>query len=384
MKSLQRKLAHRRVNHLYRQRLVNTGPQQTELAVEGGSLLSFCSNDYLGLASDPRVITAWQQGANQYGVGTGASHLVSGHSEAHRALEEELATFVGAQRALLFSTGYMANQAIMTTLMGSRQDCIYEDRLNHASLIDAARLAQARVRRYRHADNRHLQQLMADRGSGQALVSTDGVFSMDGDIAPVPELLHLVQQHNAYLLIDDAHGFGVLGSGAGGTLQHYNIEANDSVILMATLGKAAGVFGAFVAGSEELIETLIQFARTYIYTTALPPALAEAVRASLRIIRQEPERRQTLHERVAQFRTGAKERGLVLMESSSPIQPLVLGASEQALQVSQALRKQGILVTAMRPPTVPDDTARLRITLCCQHSVAQVERLLDNLAAVLP
>jgi 8-amino-7-oxononanoate synthase len=343
-------------------------------------LLSFCSNDYLGLANHPEVVAAFRAGAERYGVGAGASHLVSGHSRAHHALEEELADFVGAERALLFSTGYMANLGVVSTLT-DRHDVIFEDRFNHASLIDAARLTRARVSRYPHAEVTQLSRMLAQTRQ-PGLITTDTVFSMDGDIAPLAELCGLAEKHGARLLADDAHGFGVLGKNGRGSFEHLGLSLTPPVILMATLGKALGVFGAFVAGEAALIETLIQRARTYMYTTALPPAVAAATRAGLKIVRDEPWRRTQLHALVAYFRRGAQSLGFALGESETPIQPLILGAAQLALDASRHMREAGILVPATRPPTVPVGRARLRITFSAVHTEAQVDRLLDALATL--
>jgi 8-amino-7-oxononanoate synthase len=381
---LEARLAERRAQGLYRARLIVDSPQGVDVQIDGRRLLSFCSNDYLGLANHPDVIAAFRRAVEQYGVGAGASHLVSGHSRAHHALEEELADFVGAERALLFSTGYMANLGVVGAL-AERHGCIYEDRFNHASLIDAARLARTRVKRYRHVDVAHLRALLHQnegRGglSGTRLITTDAVFSMDGNLAPLPELAAIALQSGAYLIVDDAHGIGVLGEGGRGSLEHWRLSVGPQVILMGTLGKALGTFGAFVAGPPELIETLIQQARTYVYTTALPPAVAEATRASLALVRNEPWRRQRLKELVARFRRGAAALGFNLTVSPTPIQPLILGGANQALAAAQHLRKAGFLVPAIRPPTVPDGTARLRITFSSAHEEAHVDRLLDALA----
>src|SRR3989344_5657559 len=375
MKTLEQELSRRRAENLYRERLVLESPQGAEVRVGAQTLLSFCSNDYLGLANDPRVVAAMQQGAQHYGAGAGASHLVSGHSRAHHALEEEVAGFVGAERALLFSTGYMANLGVVSALV-ERHDTIFEDRLNHASLIDAARLARAKVTRYPHADTARLAKML-QQAPQPGLVTTDAVFSMDGDIAPLAELSELAARHGARLLVDDAHGLGVLGRNGRGTLEPLGLPPAPPVILMGTLGKALGVFGAFVAGEVALIETLIQQARTYIYTTALPPAVAEAVRASLRIAREEGWRRERLNGLVRRFRDGAERLGLHLMPSPTPIQPVVLGTAGAAMQASRRLREQGILVPAIRPPTVPEGSARLRITFSTAHEEKHVDRLLD-------
>ena len=371
-----------RAQHLYRIRRVLESPQGVEVRVDGENLLAFCSNDYLGLANNARVTAAFQNGAQRHGVGSGASHLVTGHSVAHHALEEELAAFVGAERALLFSTGYMANLGVVSALL-DRHGTVFEDKLNHASLIDAARLSGARVQRYAHGDLTKLAtQLDAKEGDG--LILTDGVFSMDGDVADVARLATLAQRYAAWLLVDDAHGLGVLGAHGRGTLERFGLRPQTPLILLGTLGKAFGTFGAFIAGDEDLVEYLIQRARPYIYTTALPPAVAEATRASLHIVREEGWRRDVLNARIAQFRAGAAQLGLTLLDSPTPIQALILGEAHAAVAASEALRARGILVPATRPPTVPAGSARLRITFSAQHSAQQVERLLAALAELPP
>ncbi len=365
---------------LYRRRRVSDTPQGVAVLIEGRAFLAFCSNDYLGLANHPTVIRALQQGAERWGVGSGAAHLINGHSAAHHALEDELAELTGRPRALLFATGYMANLGVASALLG-RGDGVYEDRLNHASLLDGGLLSGARFQRFPHADVQALARRLAE-GPVRKLVLTDGVFSMDGDLAPLPALAEVAKRHGAWLMVDDAHGLGVLGSTGGGSLEYQGLGADDVPILMGTLGKAFGTFGAFVAGSEALIETLIQRARTYIYTTAPPPALAEATRASLRLAQAEGWRREHLQDRVMRFRTGAAELGLPLMDSTTPIQPLLVGEAAKALALSRALQDRGILVSAIRPPTVPKGTARLRLTFSAAHSEAHVDRLLDALDQV--
>ncbi len=379
LKQLAADLQQRHTAQLYRSRRVVEGPQQPELLVDGRCMLAFCSNDYLGLANHPQVIKALQAGADLYGVGSGAAHLISGHSRAHHALEEELAEFTGRPRALLFSTGYMANLGVISALLG-RGDSLFEDRLNHASLIDAGLLARARLKRYRHADMQSLQQQLGGAAQGRRMIATDGVFSMDGDIAPLPELAALAKEHDAWLMVDDAHGLGVLGEGGRGSLSHFGLNHDAAPVLMGTLGKAFGTFGAFVAGSEELIETLIQQARSYIYTTATPPAVAEATRVSLRIAQQESWRRERLNTLIARFRQAAVQLDLPLMASETPIQPLLAGSAERAMTWSRQLEAQGILATAIRPPTVPEGSARLRITFSALHTDRQVDCLLDALA----
>jgi len=376
---LKQDLLQRQAAGLYRRRQIIDSPQSVEVRLAGESLINFSSNDYLGLASHPDVIKAMQQGAAQWGVGSAAAHLVSGHSTAHHALEEELADFTGRDRALLFSTGYMANLGAVTALVG-RGDSVFEDRLNHASLYDAAILSRAKLKRYPHQHSEELAQQLA-AAKGQKLVVTDGVFSMDGDLAPLPELVTACQQHAATLLVDDAHGIGPLGDQGKGTLAYFGLDATAVPVLVGTLGKAFGTFGAFVAGSEALIETLIQQARSYIFTTALPPAVAQASRTSLRILQQENWRREKLQASVARFRVAAATLGLPLMESTSPIQPLLLGSSARALKVSAQLRQQGFLLSAIRPPTVPEGTARLRITFSALHEESHVDALIDALRA---
>ena len=376
-------LAERRSQSLYRQRRIVDGPQGTVLHIDGREILNFCSNDYLGLANHPDVINAFKQGANQYGVGSGASHLINGHSRAHHALEEELADFVGRPRALLFSSGYMANLGVISALTG-QGDRILEDRLNHASLIDAGRLSGARLQRYLHADGESLEQHLSKLAGSQKrkLVVTDGVFSMDGDLAPLPALVKASHKHKAWLMVDDAHGLGVLGKTGKGTLEHFGLSSTDVPILMGTLGKAFGTFGAFVAGSEVLIETLIQQARSYIYTTALPPAVAEATRVSLRLVQKDNTQREKLAGLIQRFREGTRQLGLTLMDSVTSIQPLIVGDTEHAVAMSNTLLERGILVSAIRPPTVPTGTARLRFTLSAAHTETQVDQLLDTLESL--
>ena len=381
MRDLAQFLAQRQQQHLYRTRAISDSAQGPQIVRDGRQLLNFCSNDYLGLAAHPLVCEAMHKGIDQYGAGAGAAHLVNGHSRAHHELEQELAAFTGRSRALLFSTGYMANLGVVTALM-QRGEHILADRRNHASLLDAALLSGARLIRYDHARADHAAHRLDALRPAETLIMTDGVFSMDGDIAPLAELARLAQQHQAWLMVDDAHGIGVLGEHGAGTLEHYGLSQQQVPILMGTLGKALGGFGAFVAGSEELIETLIQSARSYIYTTASPPAVAEAVRAALRLVQAEPERRAHLHKLIRYFRAGAAERGLPLVDSMTPIQPLPVGDSEAALQLADALLKQGIQITAIRPPTVAAGEACLRITLSAAHTETQLDQLLDTLAAL--
>jgi len=379
MRDLSPDLARLRQANLYRSRRVLDGPQGPQPVIDGRPMLSFCSNDYLGLANHPDVVAALKRGADTFGAGSGAAHLVTGHSAAHHALEEELADFLGRPRTLLFSTGYMANLGVISALAG-HGDQVLEDRLNHASLLDGALLSRARLRRYPHSDATALARMLD--GVEVRIIATDGVFSMDGDIAPLPELAQTARDAGAWLMVDDAHGLGVLGREGRGSLDHFGLDPARVPILVGTLGKAFGTFGAFVAGSEDLIETLIQRARSYIYTTAPPAAVAQATRTSLALSRRESWRREHLASLVGRFRTGAAGLGLTLMDSQTPIQPLIAGTPTRALAWSRRLEQAGILVSAIRPPTVPDGSARLRITFSAAHSEADVDRLLDALAAL--
>ena len=374
---LSARLAARQADHLYRHRPLLDSPQGPEVVVDGQQLLAFCNNDYLGLANHPQVIEAWQTGAARWGVGGGASHLVIGHSTPHHALEEALAEFTGRPRALLFSNGYMANLGAVTALVG-QGDTVLEDRLNHASLLDAGLLSGARFNRYLHNDPASLANRLA-KACGNTLVVTDGVFSMDGDVADLPALAREAKANDAWLMVDDAHGFGTLGVNGGGIVEHFGLSVAQVPVLMGTLGKAFGTSGAFVAGSEELIESLIQFARPYIYTTSQPPALACATLKSLELLRTEHWRREHLNTLINQFRRGAEQIGLQLMDSFTPIQPILMGDSARALRLSKRLRECGVLVTAIRPPTVPAGSARLRVTLSAAHTEAQVQLLLSVL-----
>jgi 8-amino-7-oxononanoate synthase len=378
LKDLNQELQQRKANHLYRSRRVSDSQQQPEMVIDGRQVLCFCSNDYLGLANHPDVKAAFIKGIETYGAGSGAAHLINGHSRAHHALEEELADFSGYPRALLFSTGYMANLAIAQSLL-ERGDTVLEDRLNHASLLDGGLLSGARLMRYAHNDAIDLARKLASRESGEKLVLTDGVFSMDGDIADLPEIAKVCTEQDAWFMVDDAHGIGVLGSQGKGSLEHYRLSSTDIPVYMATLGKALGTAGAFIAGSDDLIETLIQKARSYIYTTASPPAVAEATRASLNIIQSQPELRSQLNDNIRYFRSSCKQLGIALTHSNTAIQPVILGETEKAVAASVQLFAQAILVTAIRPPTVAEGTARLRITLSAQHSHAHIDKLIEAL-----
>ena len=370
-------LAEIEASGLKRHRRLLQGPQGAHVTVEGRQFVAFCSNDYLGLAADADLVRAAQEGAERYGAGAGASHLILGHSAAHHALEQALAGFVNLPRALLFSTGYMANIGVITALAG-RDDAVFADKLNHASLNDAVLLSRAGFRRYAHLDLAALEKQLAASRARRKLVVTDAVFSMDGDIAPVPQLLALCERYDAWLMLDDAHGFGVLGGDGRGALSHFGVES-PRVIYMATLGKAAGVSGAFVAGAPEMIEMLVQRARSYIYTTATPPLLAHALLKSLELIGSGQWRRDHLARLISRFRQGLAAGRWKLMPSETAIQPLVIGANADAVAAAERLAQRGLLVPAIRPPTVPQGTARLRISFSAAHSEDDVRRLVTAL-----
>ncbi|NNC54370.1 MAG: 8-amino-7-oxononanoate synthase, partial [Pseudomonadales bacterium] len=363
-------------------RICTTCAQAASIDVDGQTLHNFSSNDYLGLANHPGVIEAFRDAASRYGVGAGASHLVCGHSALHEQLECALAEFTGRDRALLFSSGYMANMAVLKTLAGSG-DSIFQDKLNHASLIDGGLASGAAHFRYRHNDLAHLASMLPRRRKGQPIIATDTVFSMDGDCAQLAELAAYAQQQDAVLVADDAHGFGVLGANGAGLAEQACLDQQALPVLIATFGKALGVHGAFVAGSEAVIETLLQRARQYIYTTAMPPASAAAVLAALSISAAEPQRRAHLRTLVQHFKRGCQSLALPLMfpeGEDTPIQPLLVGDNQAALDISGEVRKRQILAVAIRPPTVPPGTARLRISFSAAHSIEQVDHLLDALA----
>ncbi len=369
---------------MYRQRRVLESPQGREVKINGRALVNFCSNDYLGLASDARVRAAFKRGIDRWGVGSGASHLVCGHAGIHHELEEALAAFVGRPKALLFANGYAANLGVINGLL-SRDDAVYQDRLNHASLLDGGWISRAKFYWYRHADAVDLgRKLSSEKVPAQRkLVVTDGTFSMDGDLCPLEDLVAITRAAQAWLMVDDAHGFGVHGPGGRGLVNPSRYSTQDVPVLMATLGKALGCFGAFVAGDEELIDTLVQRSRNYIFTTALPPAVAAATLQSLALVQEESWRREQLATLIAQFRQGAESLAVELLPSSTPIQPLIIGEPQRAVALSQALEDKGFLVGAIRPPTVPKGTARLRITLTAAHTPDDVDRLLTALAEAL-
>jgi len=386
---------------LIRSRRVLEGPQGARVMLGGRELLAFCSNDYLGLANHPRINAAAIEAVHRFGVGAGASPLVTGHHALHQEVEEKLAAFAGFPRALLFPSGYQANIGAVTSLVG-RGDAVFSDALNHASLIDGMRLSRAQVVRYPHGDIASLERELAATTAETRLVATDGVFSMDGDIAPLRELLALCERHDAWLLVDDAHGLGVLGEHGRGVLEHFGLVSpwqsgaggaalSPRIVYVGTLGKAAGVCGAFVAGPDEVVETVLQRARTYMFSTAGPVLLAAAVSESLEVIRDEGWRRTHLKHLITTLRDGLgalvselSPGGHALAPSQTPIQPLIVGANDRALALAEALRERGILVPAIRPPTVPEGSARLRISLSAAHSVVEVRQLVAALAEVMP
>jgi 8-amino-7-oxononanoate synthase len=379
---LTQRMQDRQRQGLIRQRLQRQGPCQPLQDFGGQPLISFCSNDYLGLANHPEVVAAFRSAAMEYGVGSGASHMVTGHCRVHDQLEEELADFTGRDRSLLFSTGYMANMGVINALTDS-SSLVLQDALNHASLLDGGWLSRARSRRYQHANLEALD-LELKTGDSPCLIVSDGVFSMDGDVAPLSGLVALAHRYGAGLMIDDAHCIGCLGAGGRGVIAMENnggiISQHDLPVLVGTFGKAFGTAGAFVAGDKALIDYIEQFARTYVFTTAMPPALAAATRASLRLIREDVWRRQRLQSLIAMFRQEAERLGLNVLQSQSPVQALVIGDVDKTMQASQFLRARGLQVSAIRPPTVPDGSARLRITLSAVHSDAQLQQLLNALA----
>ena len=368
---------------MYRRRRTIDGPQGREVLLDGRRILNFCSNDYLGLAADPRIGAAFKAGIDRWGVGAGASHLVCGHCVAHEQLEAALAAFTGRPRALLYSSGYGANVGVINALL-SQGDFVFEDRLNHASLLDGGWISRAAFAWFDHLDAAHLEREIAavSSASGRRLIVSDGTFSMDGDACRLDDLIGVAKRHGAWIMIDDAHGMGVHGTNGVGLVDPQRYGTGEVPVLVGTLGKAFGTAGAFVAGEEDLIETLVQRSRNYIYTTAMPAALAAATLASLEIVRGEPWRREQLARLVERFRSNAKNLGIALMPSASPIQPLVVGTADRALAISRRLEDQGFFIAAIRPPTVPEGTSRLRITLTAAHRVEDVDRLFEALAPI--
>jgi len=366
---------------LTRRRRVLESPCGRIAAVDGKDVLNFASNDYLGLAGNAEIAAALADGAVRWGAGSGASHLVSGHLAPHEALDAEIAAFTGFPRALTFSTGYLANLAIIPTL-ATRGSVIFSDKLNHASLIDAMQLAKAQgaeTRRYAHCDMAALERLLVASDAETKLIVSDAVFSMDGDLAPLPRLFELAERYDAWLVIDDAHGFGVLGPQGRGSLAHFNLPASPRILLMGTLGKAAGVGGAFVAGSATAIEFLLQRARSYIFTTAAPPAIACALSKSLQIIEHGDALRANLFANIARLRDGLACLPWPLLPSATAIQPLIVGDNAATLALAKAIWERGLWVPAIRPPTVPKDTARLRISVSAAHTAADIDHLVAAL-----
>lgn len=372
--ALQKELEQRKVDGLLRQRRLLDSPQEEHIVANQKPYLSFCSNDYLGLANRPELIAAMQQAAGDSGVGSGASNLITGHHRYHDTLEKQLASFVGLPAALLFSTGYMANIGVLGALMG-RGDAIFADKLNHACLNDGAYFSYADFQRYPHNDVQALEKLLQASKAKHKMIAADAVFSMDGDIAPIPEYLALCEKYDAYLYLDDAHGFGVLGEHGQGSLSHFNIKS-PRIIVMATLGKAAGVAGAFVTGEQVVIDYLIQKAKSYVYSTPAPPALSATLSASVKLIEQGDDLRANLYSLIAYLKQNLKLKKWKLLESDTAIQPLIIGGNEESLAVSEYLQTHGILVPAIRPPTVPTGTARLRISLSAAHSLDDVKQLI--------
>ncbi|PPC96627.1 8-amino-7-oxononanoate synthase [Methylotenera mobilis] len=373
--SLQRELDQRKTDGLLRQRRLLDSPQAEHIVANEQPYLSFCSNDYLGLANRPELIAAMQKAAGESGVGSGASNLITGHHRYHDALEKQLAAFVELPAALLFSTGYMANIGVLGALTG-RGDAIFADKLNHACLNDGAYFSHAEFQRYPHNDVAALEKLLQASTANHKLIAADAVFSMDGDIAPIPEFLALCEKYDAYLYLDDAHGFGVLGEHGKGSLNHFKVKS-PRIIMMATLGKAAGVAGAFVAGEQVVIDYLIQKAKSYVYSTPAPPALSATLSASVKLIEQGDDLRANLNRSIAYLKNNLKLNQWQLMDSDTPIQPLVVGGNKEALALSEYLQTCGILVPAIRPPTVPVGTARLRISLSAAHTLDDMKKLVE-------
>ena len=363
---------------LVRTRHAHDTPQGPVIRMSGKNIINFCSNDYLGLANHPALVSAMKEGIDRYGIGSGASQLICGYTTAHEMLEERLCEFTGRQSAIVFSSGYLANLAIVNTLL-ERHDTVLGDKLNHASMIDAARLSRASFRRYQHANINSLNNLL-QISAGKKLVMTDGVFSMDGDIAPLPDLALSCAGMNAWLAVDDAHGFGVLGENGGGIVEQFGLTVKEVPLLMATFGKALGTSGAFIAGDKEVMDMFVQSARTLIYSTAMPPAFAYTTIRALEIVSEEKWRREHVHKLVGRFINGAKQLNLPVMNSATAIQPLLIGSTEKTMDASRQLFEKGFFITAIRPPTVPKDTSRLRITLTAAHSEEHVDRLLDALS----
>ncbi len=375
---LRKKLENRQTQNRFRYRLSSSSACDAEMVVEGRNVVNFSSNDYLGLANHSEVVQALSEGGKKLGVGSGASHLISGHHEVHKALEQQIAILTGRPRALFFANGYMANMGTLGAML-SDEDLIFSDELNHASLIDGCRLSRAKCVRFEHANYLDLQEKLSSLKFRHSVVVTDGVFSMDGDTAPLKEISEICSKSGAWLMVDDAHGFGVLGRNGGGLVEMMGLDCEQVPILVGTFGKSVGTYGAFVAGSDALIESLIQFSRTYIYTTALPPALAHATSISLKIVEAEPWRRERLADNIKYFRSGALSEGLRLPQSDTPIQPILIGNDERVADLGSLLLDRGFLVGAIRPPTVPVGSGRLRVSISAKHSYEQLDALISVL-----
>ena len=382
-KTLKQRLAQQAQQNLSRQRYTFGETKGALIKHNGDYLVNFCSNDYLGLANHPELALAFRQGVEKYGIGSSASPLICGRKNIHCQLEEKIASKTGYERALLFPSGYMANLGLITALV-TTGDGIFMDRLIHASMIDAALLSKGSLKRYLHVDPNSLQKQLATSGKNSKLVLTEGLFSMGGDIAPLGQLSMVCKQHEAILIVDDAHGFGVLGKFGSGSASLHELSAHEVPVLMGTFSKALGTAGAFVAASETIIEVLIQFARSYIYTTASPPALAFATLVALELLERESWRREHLQSLIERFRQGAEQLNFGGIASATQIQPIIIGDVRDLLDTSKRLFEKGFLITAIRPPTVPAGSARLRITLTASHTEEQVDQLLDALAEVLP
>lgn len=381
MKSIEKELAELEQQRAVRYRRILQGPQDTKVSIDGKHLISFCSNDYLGLANDPRVKQAAIEAIDAFGVGSGASQLISGYSALHSNLEKQLADFFGVESAVVFSSGYLANLGVLTAF-SARNSLILQDRLNHASLIDAAGLAKAKLKRYRHADITHARDILLNEDHQSLLLVSDGVFSMEGTTAPLEKLVALKKEHDGLLIVDDAHGIGVLGKTGKGSIEHCNVDPTDIDLLIGTFGKSFGASGAFVCGNKNYIQYLIQRARPLIYTTAPAPALAAAASKSLEIISGDTQRRTRLQNNILYFREQLADTSLQLGNSISAIQIITLGDNKLALEFSQALERKGLLVVAIRPPTVPKNTARLRVTLSSEHTRDQIDHLVTALLEI--
>jgi len=373
----------RKSDSLWRSRRTVDSPPDREIQIGDRKLLNFCSNNYLSLANHPALIEAATAAAARYGTSTSASHLIAGHNTLHAELEESLAKFTGAEKAILFSTGYMANLAVPDTLLG-RNDLLVQDRLNHASIIDGGKITNAKVRRYAHNDVQAAADILGKSDHHRKLLITDGVFSMDGDVAPLAQLQNVCQQHDTVLMVDDAHGFGVIGDAGLGSLENAGLVPKDNILLLGTLSKGCGSFGAFIAGDAVYIDSLVQHARSYIYTTALPsPVVAASIKA-IELIQNESWRREKLHDNIQYFRKRAQQNEIPLTDSTTPIQPIIFGDNLATLKLSEQLYQQGFMVVAIRPPTVAVGQARLRITLMTDHTHSDIDRLVDTLGSLFP